>query len=73
MEAAFISRLAAEDRCHLNGVALLEAVPNTPPASRRATSLTAGATTARTAVSWSTSTAAKSCVRVFDAAFAALA
>ncbi len=45
----FISRLAAEDRCHLNGLALKEGKLAYAPPSRAATPSTAGATTGQTA------------------------
>ena len=43
----FVSRLAAEDRCHLNGLALRDGRPAYVTASPKPTWPTAGATTAR--------------------------
>ena len=47
----FLSKLAAEDRCHLNGLALEEDGRDTPPRSAPATWSTAGATAGRLAAS----------------------
>ena len=50
----FLSRLAAEDRCHLNGLALRDGRPRTSRRSAARTSRTAGAIGGPGAACWST-------------------